>query len=577
MILVDILYLILEIVFGAGCFVLAIIADKYLNSKFKMVYLIPAAGAIFHIAVSGFDKIFIASYVALGLLIIGFFIEKKILRQILSIAVVVVMIAEFAICDKSPAYREPDYVAEFEYAIDILKEHYVLAEYKGVDLDELHDKYLPMIEDAKKRHDKIDCYIAWLRFSNEFNDGHVGFFTELTGEEYEETYARMYGNDYGFSLIRKSDGQIAAVNVEPGSEAEAAGIKNGSIIVEWNGQPIENMIADFDAPLERNYPVKETKEFLRVIYAAGQSGDTLTVTFVNEAENGNNDGGESNAETDNKIEAGSNAETNSKKEVTLNKIGIYKDRLDNTVGKLIDGTLETNLTVRQLNETTAFMRIDGMAYDTKSYGTSDYSKMDEQLRLALQVQKDAGVTNMIIDLRANTGGDPSFDRTVLKFFFPEGEYVMSYNSVWDYDNNCYMIDEATGNYMLGAPNTLVGENFWGDGQIIVLVSADTVSAGDMFTEVISRLDNVTIMGITPSNCACQAVRAADNMKFGALSFSAVPDLNADGTIYIDTDASGEATIPLDVQVEVDDAFIDAVFNNGTDYVVDMALEMISNN
>ena len=548
MIFGDIFYLILEILLGGLSFAIAVIAGKSASSKYKMIYLAAPVVTVIFIALTGFDRIFIAAYITAGLLILGFFFEKKVLRQVLSMLVVVTMIVEFVICDTSSWYREPDYVAEFKYAYELMEEHYVLAEHKNIDFDALYKKYLPQIKDAARRHDKTDVCIAWASFCNEFKDGHVSFMPDMSEAEFEAVKEKMYGNDYGFSLIRKSDGKIVAVNVEAGSDAEKAGIKNGTIITEWNGQSVEDMITAFDAPQLMNMPVKESEDFLKVIYAAGQGGDCLTVSFI-----------------------GSDDTENT---AALNKIGAYSERLDKTLSKILEGKLETNLSVSRLNETTAFIRIDSMGYDSSSYGSGDYNKMYEELRNNLQLQKDAGVTNLIIDLRDNSGGDPGFDKTVFRLLFPEGEYIMSYNSLWDADNGCYMLDEATGGYALGSANKFYGEGFWGDGKIIVLVSASTVSAGDMFTEVISRLDNVTIMGITPSNCACQAVRAVADMEFGMLSFSAVPDLNADGSIYIDTDVTREATIPLDVKVEIDDEFIDAVFTRGEDYMVDMALELI---
>jgi len=549
MILEDIIYLILEILFGAFSLAIAIIASKYANSKYKMMYLVAPVVTVVQIALSGFDKVFIPAYIVSVLLILGFFFEKKVLRMILSILLMITMLGEYVEYNDSPLYREPKYVAEFENAFEIMKERYVLTEHKGIDFDDLYDKYLPQIQDAAKRHDKTDAYIAWARFCNEFKDGHVSFAPNLTEIEMGMAMEKMYGYDYGFSLMRKSDGTIVAVNVETGSAAEAAGIKNGTAIVEWNGQPIEDMIAAFDAPFYVNIPVKESEDFLRVILASGQSGDSLNVSFVNDD--------------------GAVVEAN------LNKLGTYADRLKDTLSKVLDGKLETNLSVSQINSTTAFIRIDSMGYDSNSYGSSNYDAMYSELRDALSLQKDAGVTNLIIDLRANTGGDPGFDKTVFRLLFPEGEYTMSYNSVWDEENNCYMIDETTGGFVLGKANTFYGEGFWGDGKIIVLVSATTVSAGDMFTDVISRLDNVTIMGITPPNCSCQAVRGVSDMEFGMLSFSAVPDLNEDGSIYIDTDVSGEATIPLDVQIDVDDEFISSVFDKDEDYILNYAIDYIN--
>ena len=76
-----------------------------------------------------------------------------------------------------------------------------------------------------------------------------------------------------------------------------------------------------------------------------------------------------------------------------------------------------------------------------------------------------------------------------------------------------LIDDNTGKYVVGDPIMATGEGFWGQGKIVVLVNANTISAGDLFTEVMSRFDNVTIMGITPSNCSCQAIRAIEVGRF----------------------------------------------------------------
>lgn len=546
MIIGDIIYLVLEILLGIICFVMAFVSDRYLNSKNKLVYIVASIVSVVFMGLSGVDKTFTLAYVASVLVLLGFFFEKKLLRIVLSAFLVVSMLAEFGICGRSAAYRAPDYVSEFNDAFEKMKKYYVLTDYKEIDFDALYDKYLPLFKDANKRHDKVDCYIAWVKFADEFKDGHVAAVAELGKEGENVFYERLYGYDYGFSLLELDDGQVVAVNVDIDSDASRAGITNGTTILSWNGQPVKEMVNNFDAPFDRAFPVKESEDFLRFIFASGNCDGPLTISCL----------GENNEEI----------------EITINPNGIYKDRLQDTLAKVRDGVLETNLTVRQLNEKTAFIRIDGMGYDSKSYGNGEYDKMYEELRDKLQAQKDLGVTDLIIDLRANTGGDPNFDKTVFRLLFPDGEYIMSYNSVWDYENNCFM-KNADGSYVLGEPNKFYGEGFWGDGNIFVLVSATTVSAGDMFTDMISRLDNVKIMGVTSSNCSCQAVRGID-MKSCILSFSAVPNLNSDGTIYLDPDNSREVTIPLDIKVPVDAEYVSAVFDRNEDYILDLAIELI---
>ncbi len=112
---------------------------------------------------------------------------------------------------------------------------------------------------------------------------------------------------------------------------------------------------------------------------------------------------------------------------------------------------------------------------------------------------------------------------------------------------------------------------WGNGRIVILVSTGTISAGDHFAYMMSAHDNVTIMGFTASNCSGQAVRGV-TFEDGALQFSSVPTLNADGSIYIDADASRQATVPLDVKVPFDEKAVTAMFENGEDYLMEYAKE-----
>lgn len=571
MMFIDSLYLAAGLMLGVLCLVIAIIANNRANTKFRLVYLSVLLLSFIFVGITGYDISFLAAYIISALLTLGFFIEKKSFRMVLSIAVITTMLAEFVICDSYLGYRAPNYLAEYDDAFEKLKEHYSLTEYKDIDFDYLNEKYRPLFEDANRRHDRVSNYIAWVNFCGEFRDGHVMFFDNLTEEELEAVSEKLYGYDFGFSLIRMNDGRIVAVNVEPGSEAEEAGIKNGTEIVTWNGLPVEKMVEGFDAALYMNYPVRESEDYLRVVFSAGQSGDSLTVGFIADKGAGNEEAAEGDlGNNESAVDEGGIAIT----EVTLNKIGIYHNRLDDTLSKLLDGTFETNLTVRRINDNTAFMRISGMAYDTNSYGGNDYSAMYEEVRAKLQEQKDAGVTDLIIDIRANSGGDPEFDKSLFRLLFPQGEYVLEYNAVWDYDNSCYM-RSSDGKYITGTDNKFFGEGFWGDGNIILLVSATTISAGDMFTYAMSQLENVTIMGVTPTNCSGQAVRGIE-MTHGILSFSSVPALHADGSIFIDPDSSGKATIPVDKYVLVNDEFIDAIFNRGEDYVLDCAIDILAN-
>lgn len=542
----DIFYLLLEIVLGILCFWIAGYAEKNCNSKFKLVYILPVFVTIFAVAGNGWDKALLPAYIFSFALLTGFFLERKNLRNFISVLLILAAVIEFPLCNFSKAYRQPDYLAEFEEGFSVMQERYHMAEHKGIDWQQLYEEYQPKFKEVSKDYDAVENAILWQYFTQEFHDGHT-YYVDYDQEVMTAAFQKMYGEDFGFSLIPCEDGSIAAINVEPESMAEKAGIKNGTVITKWNQEPVEQMISSFDAPLSYgSMPVKENDEFLRVVHAAGQGQESITITFLD----------------------GEGME----KEAVLNSNGFYYDRLEDTLELLMAGDFENNLNLKQINERTAAMRLSEMSYDDKSYSDGDYSKMEEELRGNLQELKDAGVKDLIIDLRDNSGGDPLFDIAIFKFLFPKGEHTLLYDGIWDPESDNYAMTEDE-KFAVGKDVSFQAEGMWGDGRIVLLVNANTVSAGDLFVKAMSELDNVTVMGITTTNGSCQGVRGVEFEK-GCLSFSAVPNLTEDGEIFIDSDEYGMAAVSLDERIPIDEKLIDAVFNRGEDYTMEMAVEYL---
>lgn len=543
----DIIYIVLEIGLGILCFWLAEFAKQNRSSKFKLVYVLPVIVTVFAMAGCGWDKMLLPIYLfSLGMLT-GFFLEKRNLRRIFSTFLLALALLEIPLCLMSKSYRQPNYLAEFEEGFATMQERYILSEHKDIDWEDLYETYQPQFREVSGEYDAVENFILWQQFAQEFHDGHV-YYVDTNQKVMDEAFQRMYGNDYGFSLLRREDGAIVAVNVEAGSRAELAGITNGTVITKWDDIPIEEMIAECDLPLYYSFmPVQENDAFLRVVHAAGQGGQTLKLSFLDVQ--------------------GQETET------TLESTGFYYERLKETLDSLLAGTLENNLSVKKLDSNTAMIRISAMSYDNESYNNGDYSKMETQLTKDLQELKDDGVTDLIFDLRENEGGDPLFNITIFKLLFPQEDVTICYDGVWDAAIDGYQVTED-GRFTVGNAVSFRGEGMWGDGNIVVLVNANTISAGDMFTNVMSGLPNVTIMGITSSNCSCQGIRGVE-FENGYLSFSAIPNLTEDGEIYVDTDAGGAATIPLDVRIPVDEEFVDTVFNRGEDYVLNQAVEYLN--
>ena len=531
-------------------------ADRVKNTKYKLLWLLPVCAFIIAKSV---EISLLPLYFGIVTACMGFFTEKKSLRRKTSAAGAVLMLLTVPVCLLNPRYRAKDYIGDFEKGFSTMKEHYVLTEHKGIDWDTLYAKYKPLIEEADRKQDAEKNTLAWSGFCASFHDGHVMYSSE---KEADLSASRsVLGNDYGLSVMRLTDGRFAAVNVDDSLNAQ--GIKNGTIITKWNGAVPDE--ASRNAPayehlllwLDENediqilgdYPDIDNELFYSGLLAAGTGGETVSVTILDES--------------------------GAEQTVTLQKIGDYADRVFKTIGILDRGVDIGTLTWKQLDETTACLRIKGMMYDSKSYNSvdeTDYNQMKNELRTALTEFQADGVKDVVIDLRNNGGGSPIMVKAVASLFSPEGDYVCSADGKWDDENKVWVTDEA-GNYVPGGTITYQGENVIGDGRVILLVNANCVSAGDYMVKVMHDLPNVTVMGFTEPNGSCQAVGAL-KLKHGALQFSNCVNLNPEGGIFIDAGIDRQSENTLDMQIPFDEAAIHALFDENEDYAMNQVLDLL---
>ncbi|MGN0152597.1 MAG: S41 family peptidase [Wujia sp.] len=546
----DLFFIIIELAGTAALYLLAGYASKVLSTKWRLCYVLPMVICIVFGAVTGFEISLAGVYAGAVIMLAGFLREDKKVRRAASVMAGVLIAISLVVCLINPGYRTVDFTEDFDKGFDAMKDHYCLAEYKEINWDALYDKYYPQFEKADKKHDEVENYILWQQFCGEFHDGHVAYSADA--DIVESAYERMYGNDYGLSVMTLSDGQTVAVNVEPDSVLTDAGIHNGTVITAWDGRTIETAEADIDMPLSfcPYNAVQENDDFYRALLVAGMGGESVTISFLDNA-------GE-------------------EKSVTVPKCGVYADRLQDTVHTICRGVEGSNLTWSSLNQDTACLRISGMMYDSKSFENGDHSQMKTEIKEKLLELEEADVQNLVIDLRDNTGGSPEFILAIAELLAPEGEHTYIYDGVWDETKKVYQTDPATGKYVTGAEITYSGENMWADGEIVILVNSGTISAGDHFTKLMSDFDNVTVMGFNTTNGSGQGIRGV-SLEGGMLQFSSVPVLDADGDIFIDTDASGISQVSIDVKVPFDEEAVHILFDEGGDYVLSCALGYLGEN
>ncbi len=547
MVICDIVCVVLNFFLAVFLFWLAGFAEKKKSVRWRLFYLVPFLLTLVLVAIYEFETCMFGVYLGAFLLVFGMVRQEKKVRRILCFVSIIFSLLSLGICLFSPAYRSYDYLTDFMDGFEEMKLHYVLSEQKSIDWDGLYEKYLPLFEAADKEHDEVAASIAWTQFAMEFQDGHVSY--GIKDEKIEKmAYEKMYGNDYGLCTMKLADERIVAVMVEEGSEAYKTGIRNGSEITAWNGASVEKLSGK-----EKifSFAVEENEEFYESLSIAGEGGETAEVCFIDE--------------------------TGEEKTVTLSKIGNYYDRMRDCTEDIIDKGVEiSNLDWMRVDENTALLRMRFMNYDSEE----NFSEMETALREEMIALKEEGVTNLIFDLRSNSGGSGTHVEHVLKLIAPSGEHVYAYDAVFDKETQKYKIDSVEDDgsviYQVGQCETYQGEDLWGHGQIVILVNANTVSAGDHFTMAASEYPNVTVMGFTHSNGSCQGVNSV-NFEYGMLSYSGALLLNEDGSVFVDTDYSRQAVVPLDVKIPFDLQAVSSLFDEGEDYVLEKAMEYLEEN
>lgn len=523
-------------------FFLAGYAQKNKHSMFRLPYLLPSFLVLIYLCITDFEISLLPAYLGALVVAVGFLKERVRVRRCACIAGAVLGIISVPFCMANPGYRMVNFTQEFEETFAVLKENYCLTQHKGIDWESLYEKYLPRFEAVQSRHDEVENYLTWLEFTKEFYDGHV--YYNLEDEKLlEEAKKKALGNDYGLALVLLSDGRIAAANVEKGSEAEKAGLYNGAIVTSWDGKDPKEMAKTYQYPFF-NMPDAENEEFYNMLTVAGMGGEQVQVGFLDKY--GQED------------------------VAVLHRVGYFAKRYEETLTMLDQGANMGTLTFTQLNEDTVLYRVKEMGYDSKSYMSGDHTKFENELKEALLSYRNAGMKNLVIDLRCNGGGSPRMILAMAGLLGSEGEHFYMREALIDEGSATYVKEENTGNYVAADAICYTGQNLWKNGRILILVNGQCISAGDHFIQLMGEMENVTIAGITKSNASGQGIGVIDTHN-GSLSYSAVPALDEEGNPFIDTGIDHISRVPFDVKIPLDSDVVSVIFDEGKDYVLEYAL------
>lgn len=540
--------------------VILIIIKKKVNKRLWCVLcFIPLAISIIHFIVYFVPNDFIIRnflfmYIfSILFLVLPFIYNKEKIFKISSIIIIILGFISFFMTFYNTIMVENihnlnyySYTDSFNKTISILKKEYVLNEHKKIDYDKLYSKYYPLIEQAENENNEQLYYKTMFEFSRNFKDGHFKF--EIYYTTLEETIRRLdfandyYNKDYGFGSVLLSDGNIVAILVDENSEAYNKGLRDGMIITKKDNIDIHKVLDEIITNIGA-CPVLEDERLLNSFYLFGQGNDEINVSFLNEE--------------------------NEEITITIRATDNTTSKLDELYWKIMyqDYDLE-NLDTKMLDSNTGYIYVSNEMYSpfkgAVGYLFDDSSYLTKVVDEKLQNLINQGMTDLIIDLRANSGG-----------YLTESEAIASL-----FTNDSYLVlKDAKYFSNLYDKSYLRGNGKYSNMKITVLVNSDTASAGDCLAYLLSKNPNVRLVGFTNSNNSAQSVGGVIFLSGGTslINYPIYKSYGNDDKIFIDTDFTGMANIKLDYRINITKENIKDIFysDENYDYVLNYAIQLMN--
>lgn len=443
-----------------------------------------------------------------------------------------------------------DWETSFSKTIDHLEKSYVNRYWKEIDFDSIRSELIPKVRQAQQNGDKAAFGEALYELKYDLFDGHVNVEIKDFDTSYEVS-RRLAGNDYGLSMFRDSAGEVLAVLVDEDSEAAANGIKNGTVITKWDGQPIDEAVSQVRCiDTFFTYSYIENEDIFRPIFLAGKGGDSVEVTFISD------DGKERTA--------------------VLSEKGSYLSRLHNAIDIVNRGGViehNDNYFSCMLNDNCGYFRVtseyyyyEGMDY-VKAELFDEYEEMRQEISGKMNDLKAQGMDRLVIDLRNNSGGMGMVAQNIASVFV---------------DVN-FLSEKAfltrNGKMVSLAKPAKIGKAEFSDIPITVIVNSRTCSAGDCLTYWLSRGDNTQIVGSTyPWGCA-QGIGGTCLLTDCEYEFTYPVNLtlSEEGVPIADAKSDRKARVTLDHKLEYDRDGVVELFSddNTKDEVLEYAVNILN--
>lgn len=272
-------------------------------------------------------------------------------------------------------FSNEGYTQAFDDLVTFLKTDYAFDGIPGKqpNWDQVVANIRPRIQQAEQNQDKFGFYEALRDFTYAFKDGHTGI---SDSSFFQQDFQSNYVASLGFTVHVLDDNSVMVDSVLSGGPAEAAGMKPGAIITQFDGKPVIDVINSeplFFQLQSSDFAILYEKA---IMLTRAKVGDQAAVTFTNPGA--------------------------ASKSVTLTAIG-NQDEINVLVNQLGQSPTPNLLPVDLRTLTVTGSNIGYIRVDTNFDDLNLILKLFERGLKEFQQNKVAG---LIIDLRDNGGGVP---------------------------------------------------------------------------------------------------------------------------------------------------------------------------
>lgn len=416
--------------------------------------------------------------------------------------------------------------------IDLLAENYPLGHWKEIDWETARNRYLPEIALAESNNDLQAFCRVFAQFAfNTIRDGHT-WITVISEDapvrqSFTDIVASERGGSFGLTLASLDNGKVVVASLRPGEPAELAGIQVGDEIITWNGTPIVDKLATIDLL----WALQGTP--------TDEGAIQLANTFIGR--------GEPESYADLVVRNASDGIIS----------GYRLEAIDDPLGHMFDiaelgSTAPGNSTFRfyWINGGVAYLGISSLVPDFPETGFESDDQMLAAGMEYVETFKDymrsvttAGGKELILDLRGNEGGADILGAMMVSCLTRDS-WLYTQN-VYQDDNGQWVNEDDPFAVSMVEPE---GDPLF-EGDILVLVDSNTVSAGEGFAYHLQKLPNARVIGTTRTNGSYAWVGSRIILPGGLVySFPSGPALDESFQIMIDTNAKGKGGVYPDIRI-----------------------------